>query len=330
MTFQLATHAVNSVRTTFIQVTNEAGSSGVTQASSILRVHPPAPTELSLKPATVVGGKTVSGTVIMNGSANVSDDVLVSLAGSDPSSATVPASALVNGNTAIFTITTPVVTAPRTVTVTATSDGQSRSATITVMPPTISAITLNPTSPIGGTAMQTTLALTALAPAGQTATIACTGEGLQCPPTVALSGSSTSFNATILDVPSARDATLAATLNGVTKTATVSIQPFGVQSMTVSPTSVRGGTASSVTLSLNRPAPGSGTLTLQLSSSDTSAAIVVPQVTFGLGELTKLVTITTRGPQTQPKNVTITASATRQTNFGPSTVTASARVTVTP
>jgi hypothetical protein len=131
-------------------------------------------------------------------------------------------------------------------------------------------------------------------------------------------------------VPSARDATLAATLNGVTKTATVSIQPFGVQSMTVSPTSVRGGTASSVTISLNRPAPGSGTLTLQLSSSDTSAAIVVPQVTFGLGELTKLVTITTRGPQTQPKNVTITASATRQTNFGPSTVTASARVTVTP
>jgi hypothetical protein len=121
-----------------------------------------------------------------------------------------------------------------------------------------------------------------------------------------------------------------ATLNDVVRSAVLSLQPSAVQTMVASPTSVAAGVGSSVTIQLNRPVSGTP-LSLSLTSSDTSV-VKIPSggAFFEVGQITKLVSLTTRAPQTQPKTVTITATGTRSTTLGTSTITASTTLTVTP
>jgi len=88
---------------------------------------------------------------------------------------------------------------------------------------------------------------------------------------------------------------------------------------------------SSLTIQLNRAISGSTSQLLTLTSSDTSVAkIPSGGVFFEAGQITKLVSITTRSPQSQPKTVTITATGSRNTTLGPATITASTTLTVTP
>jgi hypothetical protein len=124
--------------------------------------------------------------------------------------------------------------------------------------------------------------------------------------------------------------TLSATLNGVTKTATLNLVPLGIQTLTISPTSVRAGTSSSMTIQLNAGVPFSGTLTVQLSSSNTAAASIASIQNFSTGNVVKLVTVTTPASQSQSSAVTLTAAFTRQTTFGPYTSSATGTLTVTP
>src|SRR5258706_8358928 len=87
-------------------------------------------------------------------------------AASVPSSVAVPAGA----TSATFPVNTRAVAASTTVTISAAYGGVSKSATLTVTPPplpTLSSLTLNPTSVIGGVQSSTgTVTLSAPAPAG--------------------------------------------------------------------------------------------------------------------------------------------------------------------
>ena len=69
-TFQITTHAVNTVHTVGITASGESGASGTNNAFATIRVHPPAPTSVSVTGAngvltqsaiTLVGGKTANG-----------------------------------------------------------------------------------------------------------------------------------------------------------------------------------------------------------------------------------------------------------------------------
>ncbi len=300
----------------------------VASATTSVTVRPPSPTSLTLATPNVVGGQSVLATIQMTGSATLADSIPVALTADDPTTVAIPSGGFLVGSSATIQIGTHVVPTSRTVTITATAGGQSRSATLTVLPPTVASVTPNPASTLSPSTVPVTVSLTAALPSAQTATIACTGQGLTCPTSVSLSGPSGTFNVNTADVPTPQTGTIAVTLNGVTTTGTLDIQPLAVQSITVSPTAVHGGTSSSFTIQLNRAS--AATLVFQFSSSDPSAVTAPPSVTFLGGQLTKLVTVNTVASQAVSKTATITATATRTTNFGQATITKSATLTVNP
>ena len=115
---------------------NTAGTAGAFSATrSFVPQAAPAPTSLTnldVNPGTVVGGDLSSGTVIVSVSAP--DTTVISLSSSNPAVASVPATVTVptGGFTGTFLITTSPVASTTNVVITATLNGSSRSATLTV------------------------------------------------------------------------------------------------------------------------------------------------------------------------------------------------------
>jgi hypothetical protein len=85
-------------------------------------------------PTSVVGGQNATGTVRFTGS--MPDGAVVQLSSSNPAIARVPQETVVSANTATstFNLATSTVSAPTSVTVTASWFAVTRTATITVMP----------------------------------------------------------------------------------------------------------------------------------------------------------------------------------------------------
>src|SRR5467141_1879258 len=127
---------------------------------------------LSLNPTSVTGGNSSTGTVTLSGPAPAGG-AQVGLssnngAASVPSSVAVPAGA----TSATFTVSTSPVAASTTVAISAGYGGVTKTASLTVTPaspaaPSLSSLTLNPTSVIGGAQSSTgTVTLSGPAPAG--------------------------------------------------------------------------------------------------------------------------------------------------------------------
>ena len=329
--FTIPTRVTRTQVATTIFVKNADSSlngGAVASASAVVTVRPPSPTSLTLAAATVAGGQSVSATVPMTGSATLADSIPIAFTADDPTTVVIPSGIFLVGSSPTIQIGTHVVPTSRTVTITATAGGQSRSATLTVLPPTVASVTPNPVSTLSPSAVPVTISLTGRVAVGADGDHRVHRPRPHVPDerlAVRLLGHVQRQQA---DVPTARTGTIAVTLNGVTTTGTLDIQPLAVQSITVSPPAVHGGTSSSFTIQLNRAS--TTTLVFQFTSSDPSAVTAPPSVTFGSGQLTKLVTVNTVAPQTVSKTVTITATATRTTNFGQATITKSATLTVNP
>src|SRR5882762_5184331 len=121
---------------------------------------------LALNPADVTGGSSSTGTATLNGPAPTGGAV-VSLSSSDPS-VTVPATVTIPEGTVstTFPVTTSPVAAATTATVSAVFSGVTQTAAITVEPPVLTSLTLNPSSVAGGTSSTGTVTLSGPAPAG--------------------------------------------------------------------------------------------------------------------------------------------------------------------
>jgi hypothetical protein len=324
----IPTRAVRTSRTTTISavVTNTSTPSS---GNATVTVTPPNPTSLTLSSASVAGGQPVTATVHLDATIPQTAGVPIALASNDPTTATVPASVIASGNTATFTIQTPVVPSARQVTISATSNGVTTSTTLTVNPPTITTIAVSASNVVAETAASATLTLSAAPPTPITATVSCDDAAVTCPATVSISGTSATFAISSIAVPVARTVTLTATVNGVAKTTTFALQPLAIQSVTLSPTSVRGGVQSSMTIQLNAPVPSGSSLSVQVGSSNATLASG-PAQTFAVGNSTKILTVTTTGTVAQNTPVTFTVSFTRTTTFGPATSSKTATLTITP
>jgi hypothetical protein len=132
-----------------------------------ITVMAPRITELRISPDTVVGGTSTAGRVTLNTSPPTGG-VKVDLTSSNPSLAQVPASITVPAgtNTQTFTVTTNAVATQQQVTITATFAGQSRSATLTLLAPNLVALTINPSTVVGGQNTTGTVYIDRVAPAG--------------------------------------------------------------------------------------------------------------------------------------------------------------------
>ena len=121
----------------------------------------------TIAPNSVVGGNSSEGTVHLSCPAPAGG-LIVQLSSSNTNAATVPASVTVAAGqrTATFTITTRPVASQTQATITARLGNSSRQATLTVNPPTLESLTLNPSTVVGGNSSTGTVSLNAPAPAG--------------------------------------------------------------------------------------------------------------------------------------------------------------------
>jgi hypothetical protein len=304
MTFSLPTNVIQSTASGSIQVQhNIPNGSGQSVAIS---VRPPRPTAIAVAPDTIPGGISANGTV----SFDLPGAATVLLSSSDPSTLTVPASVTRNGNTASFTITTQPVATPRSITITAALNGVTASKTVVVEPGRLTALSVSPTTVTGGEPVTATLSFS-VPVTGAPVTFASSDTALRIGAGGgSVTGASKQFTLSTspsLAVPA--NATLTVTANGISKSASVQINPIQLSQFTVSPASGAGGATLAATLKLSRPAIQQQFV--RLTSSDTTVATLVNVgvgVTFQVGEDVKVVSILLRGPQAAPKTSTITAA----------------------
>jgi subtilisin family serine protease len=222
-TFTITTASVVSAATGQVRA-----ASGVSVATAPLTVQPLAPASLVLSPATVPGGNNVTGTVTLNGPAP-SGGAVVALS-DDLAATTVPASVTVaaGSNKATFAIKTAVVTVKQTGTATASMNGVSKTAALTVRPIGVLSVSLTPNPITGGNGMTGTVVLEHAAPAGgivvalkDTLTSATTPASV----TVAAGATSKTFTVTTTAVTATQKGTLTATANAVAKSVVFTINP---------------------------------------------------------------------------------------------------------
>jgi hypothetical protein len=214
---------------------NSAGVAGpFSAARSFTAQDPPPPAglgSLDVNPSTVVGGNASSGTIVM--SSGPATDVAVSLSSSNPAVASVPATATVPANsfTGGFIVSTSAVAASTSVVITATYNGSSRSATLTVTPAgassvSLQSVTASPSSVSGGSPTSAFVMLSGAAETDAVVSLSSSNPAVVSIPasvTVASGTTARGFTVTTTSVSSTTTATISATYNGVTRTATVTV-----------------------------------------------------------------------------------------------------------
>lgn len=300
-------------------------TTGGGSASLPVTVRPPRPTAVALTSDTVPGSTTAA--------ANVSFDLpgtaTVLLSSSDPTIASVPATATRSGTTATFSINTVQVAAPHTVTISASLNGVSASKAIVVRPGRLASITANPSTVIAGDSIPVTLSFDAPV-SGLSVALSGTDTAIKSR-SVTASGSSVQTSLTTTrSLISNVIGNVNASDGRVTRSTDVQVRPIQITQFSVSPTSGAAGTTIPATVHLGRVV--SQVQTLQLASSDTSVATVASSLSFNPGDDTKVVSVTLRSPTTANRTATITATlhTTNSTTAGTVSSVRTTTVTVTP
>ena len=294
---------------TSVQLT--ATASGYAKATKDLSLKPQSCT-VSVSTSSFEGGTIGSGKVTLN--VPLTTDTVVTLASSDPhvdfggATVTIPA----NQSTANFTIPSTTVVANTNVDITATPGISTLTATktITLKPvPTLSAFTASRSTVYGNQKTTFTLKLASKpGPSGTTVTLATTGSGLTGVPTsVFFSAGTTSKSFDVYANEDAGDGSVLVTATSGASAIgkTITVKQLKVTGSTLSTTSVLGGTAVNVTVTLNATVDVDTLITV--ASSNAAVAWVPATVKFPAGTKTVAYSLTTY-PVTARKSVTITAS----------------------
>jgi outer membrane protein assembly factor BamB len=303
-TFSIATVGVGSLTT----VTISASLNGVSQTAT-LTISPAGLASLSLSPTTVQGGSPSTGTANLSGPAGPGG-MVVSLT-SNVADATVPPTVTVpqGASSANFTVSTTGVNVKTTAVILGTLSGINQSASLSINPVSLISIGLAPTTVVGGTNSTATVTLSGPAAIGGTpVTLSSSTNSVTVPGTVTVPFGQSSTTVTVQTAPvaSPTSATITASLNGVTQTATLAISTPVLASVSLNPPTVAGPTTSTGTVTLTGPAPVSGINVLLTSSS--SSAKVPFSVVVPYGQSSVTFTITS-AKVTTPTSITITASA---------------------
>lgn len=259
----------------------------------------PTLSSIALNPTSVVGGNSSTGTVTLTGPAPAGGVIVPltsdNVAGQVPVSVTVPGTATSTN----FSANTSSVTAATTVTISGTYNNTTKSATLGVrpaVPVTLSSVTVNPASLVGGNSATGTVTLSGVAPTGGIV-VSLTSDNAagQVPVSVTVAANTTSANFTVTtsSVTTVTTVTISGTYSSTTKTATLAVAPVPVilSSVTVNPTSLVGGNSATGTVTLSGPAP-TGSIIVPLTSNN-SAAQVQPSVIVAANATNANFTVTT-------------------------------------
>ena len=222
----------------------------------------------SISPTTLLGGASTTGTITLSAPAP-SGGLAITFTESStvaglPASVIVPA-----GQTSVtFPITTTAVSAKTVVQIQA-FPGIQQTVSLTVNPPTLSGLSLNPNSVVGGSRSTGTVTLgTPAGPSGIVINLASGNAAASVPSavTVAAGQTSATFTATTTAVDSVTPAVITATFGSNAFSQTLTINPSALVSVVLNPSTVQGGATSTGTVTLSGPAGPAGA-TIDLSSS---------------------------------------------------------------
>jgi uncharacterized repeat protein (TIGR03803 family) len=332
-TFQAPAKNLFVLSNTVVTVTASLGNNSTAQGTVTVTTGI-AVTRISMNPSTINGGGSSTGTVtIASAAPSGGNEVLISLSQNPPcflpvnlpipNPVTVPA-----GSTSVsFTVTANSTTTSCTAPIYGQSGAATVSTNFTVRPgsssPTVSSVTLNPTSVTGGNNSTGTVTLSSAAPSGGS-TVSLSSSNTSAatvPSSVTVSSGQTSANFTVntSTVTTNTNVTITATLGSSSKQATLTVTPASsptVSSVTLNPTSVTGGTSSQGTVTLSSAAPSGGSV-VSLSSNSSSAS-VPSSVTVPSGSTSATFTVTTTSVTT---TTTATITATLGSSSQPATLT---------
>jgi photosystem II stability/assembly factor-like uncharacterized protein len=299
-TFPITTTAV-SVST---PITISASYLGTKSAT--LTLTPGGLTSILFKPNGFVGGN--SRFCFVNLTGVVASDTTVLLSGGS-GVVTPPASVVVTAGTSsgVYSQDTPVVTSPKTFTLTATLGNVSKSVVVTLLP-AIKSLTITPGSVKGGLTASGKVVLNGSAGLGGIpVTLASNSASVVVPATLPIPNGSNQafFTINTTGVASSTTATVTASLVGSSTTATLTVIPAALLSIVAAPNPVTAGSLVNITVNLDGPAPVGGTVV----GVTTSDALIVPapttiKVPAGLrGATVQVKTGSTRGAA----HITLTA-----------------------
>jgi hypothetical protein len=239
-----------------------------------------------------------------------------SLSSNDSTVLSVPSSVFMSAGTSSvsFNGVARSVTSSRSVTVRVSNTQLGRrEISITVNPAdqtqppalTVSALTLNPSSVVGGNSVQGTVTLSAAAPAATVVTLASSSTRATVPAsiTIAAGASSGTFTIGTASVTTSGTATISATLNGVTRSATLTINPASTP------------TPSTDSVSITRAEYESDKRTLRVEATSSSSNATLQVFVSATGQL--IGTLSNNGGgqyrgefsvSTNPQNITVRSS----------------------
>ena len=178
--------------------------------------------------------------------------------------------------------------------------------------PSLNSLGLNPSAVTGGQSSTAIVSLTGPAPSGGAlVTLSSANPAATVPSsvTVAANASSANFNINTTSVSAMTVGNITATYSGVTKSATLTVNPpapASLASLTLNPSTVVGGATSKGTVNLTAAAPTGGVV-VALTSSNSSRATVPASVTVPAGASSATFNIGT-ATTNKKTNVSITAS----------------------
>ena len=280
----VATSAVNAVQ----DVTISAQAGGVTRTAP-LEIDPANTVQLaglSLSPASIPGGKNLTGTVTLSSNAPLGGVNIVLTSDNDKVQLPVPAVVAVRfaTNSADFAITTLAVTSVQTVTLTATLSHSTVSATLTLLPPL--QLTLDASVVVGGNSVTGTVTLAVPAPvAGANVSLSSNDGTVRVSPvTIPAGQTSQTFTLSTSAVTSARMVSITAIYAAASQTVLLTVNPpatVTLSSLVISPNQVTGGSSTQGTVTLTGPA-GAGGVRVDLQSDSLIRAtspsfVIIPQ-----------------------------------------------------
>lgn len=274
--FEVATSGVDSDIDVVISVNGSQNS-----VQDLLTVRRATVFSVTTALPSVVGGRQLQGTVVLDGKAGP-QTALARMTDNSPhllmsTYCVIPS----NVGEANFTIWTYGVSAPTTVTISAYFNGTMKQTTLTLTPAALDVIWVVPTQVIGGSHSMGNIRLTGKAPAGGLLVTLSSSDAAaanMATTTVVSHGANLKqFPISTFGVDLTKNVTVTAVAQGITRTATLQVRPATLDRVTLEATTIQGGSATTGTVFLTGKAGPLGR-TVVLNSN--KAEVIVPATMY--------------------------------------------------
>ena len=271
VSFNVGTTGVSS--TTNATITARVGSASVTVN---VTVNPPSLTGFTVSPKSVPAGVSSTGTVTLDGPASTGG-LTVSLSSSS-SNAVVPPTVVIEAGSAVANfaiLTVSVAKPPACAVISIAYAGISKSASLAITGATLASITVNPASVKGGSTASATATLTSDAPkGGVTIKLSSPSKLVKLPGSIQIPAgkSSSTFNVMTVPVSDKTLVNITGAVGSIWESATLTIKPPSLSSITVSPSTVLGSRTASGKVMLTSAAAAGGAI-IYLTSSNAVASV---------------------------------------------------------